>query len=277
MTFPNFIVIGAAKAGTTSLYHYLRQHPDVYMSPVKEPRYERWDDPSEVPEGTRGREEYERLFDGVGTERAIGEASPQYINSPTSAERIAADVPGVRIIASLRNPADRAYSSYIGRLRRGRERTTLEEAMRPGTLHFEMSLYYPRLLRYFRHFPRERIKILLFEDLVAKPESVMREVCAFLDIDPHRLGDVSERYNAGAVPRSLAANEMVIKLADIARRLIPSSLRGTGVIARLQRRLVLRPPHPLPDAMRRRLLDAFRDDIAKMGELMGRDLSHWLE
>src|SRR5436309_11753413 len=144
MTLPNFLIIGAAKAGTTSLYHYLRQHPDIYMSPVKEPAYYASASVaarSGRSRGIRTRAAYERLFAAAGAERARGEASPQYLNDDAAPDRIAADLRDVRLIVSLRNPVDRAYSSYLGRVAGGTERRRVDEAMRRGTYYFDSSLY----------------------------------------------------------------------------------------------------------------------------------------
>src|SRR3712207_1803805 len=125
MTMPNFFIIGAQKAGTTSLYHYLKQHPQVYMSPVKEPfffNHEIGPDGEVLKErfGGPGRsrnpkfanlEEYCTLFEAVRDEEAIGEASVLYICVPGTAERIERYAPGAKAIALLRDPADRAYSA----------------------------------------------------------------------------------------------------------------------------------------------------------------------
>lgn len=117
---PNFLVIGAVKAGTTSLYHYLQEHPQVYMSSVKEPRFfvleGKQSDEQNAPGFLRTRittiEAYRALFDGVTTEVAIGEATPDYIHDPEAAPRIQQHLPDVRLIAMLRNPVDRAFSHY---------------------------------------------------------------------------------------------------------------------------------------------------------------------
>ena len=274
MTLPNFLIIGAIKSGTTSLYHYLRQHPDVYMSPVKETKYYWKEGEAEGRVRIRTREEYERQFDGVASERAIGEASPQYLHSPTAPARIAADMPAVRLIVSLRNPADRAYSSYLGRLRGGWERRGVEEAMRPGTYYVASSLYHAALTRYLDTFGRGRIKVILFDELIADPHAVLRELYAFLGVDDAFVADVSEQHNRGVVPRNVALNEVFWKNVARIRKLLPPSLRNTGLAGRAHR-LLVRKPEPLPPAIRGELLDYFRDDIAKTAALIGRDLSCW--
>jgi hypothetical protein len=276
MTLPNFIIIGAAKAGTTSLYHYLRQHPDVFMSAVKEPRYYWQEGVAEGRLEIFGREAYERLFSDVTSQRAVGEATTHYLNSPTAAERIAADLPDVKLIVSLRNPADRAYSSYLGRLQGGEERRGVDEAMQPGSYYVESSRYYASLSRYFERFDRSRIKVLLFDDLVANPRAVMREVYEFLGVDSTFEVDVATTHNRAAIPRSAIANRVLLQTGLFVHRLLPPSVRNTGITGRLQR-LFLHRPEPLPAAIRRQLLEQFREDIGKTAALIGRPLAHWLD
>lgn len=273
MTLPNFLIIGAAKAGTTSLYEYLREHPDVFMSPLKEPGYFWAEAPAIEDAPIRTREQYEHLFDGVTTERAIGEATPRYLPSPTAAERIKRELPDARLIVSLRNPADRAYSSYLGRLQSGRERRPPEEALQPGSYYFETSLYYESLARFFERFAR--IKVVLFDDLRADPKAVMRDVYAFLDVDPAFEPHVDVRHNRAAVPRSRTLNALFLRSAGFLRRIAPPILRNRGFTPRLHP-FFLGPAASMSPALRERLLNEFRDDIEKTARLIGRDLSMWL-
>jgi hypothetical protein len=275
MPLPNFLIVGAPKCGTTSLYEYLRQHPDVYMSVPKEPRY--FPCFGVLPEErvVRDRAEYKRLFDGAKTERAIGEASPNYLHAPEAAARIAAELPDAKIIVSLRNPADRAYSSYLGRVRRGVEQRPIEEALRPGSYFFDASLYCDALARYFAMFERSRVKVLLFDDFARDTAAALRELCAFLAIAPNAAIDIHARHNVGFMPKWAAVDTIVVHAATAARDLLPVSMRGTGLAMRL-RRLWLRQPPPLPAALRASLLHAFEPDIRRTGKLIGRDLSEWL-
>src|ERR687894_3261543 len=115
MTMPNFFIIGAQKAGTTSLYYYLKQHPQIYMSPRKEPHFFKGMH-SELRKSGRGLPpvtdlgDYQALFRGVTDEKAIGEASASYLYSPKAPALIKSSIPDAKLIAVLRNPADRAYS-----------------------------------------------------------------------------------------------------------------------------------------------------------------------
>jgi hypothetical protein len=275
MPFPNFLIVGAPKCGTTSLYEYLRQHPDVYMSVPKEPRYFPCFGVVPGDPVVRDRAEYKQLFDAARTERAIGEASPQYLHGPGAPEQIAAELPDANIIVSLRNPADRAYSSYLGRVRRGIEKRPVEAALQPGNYYFDASLYHDALARYFAMFDRSRVKVLLFDDLARDTAAALRDLCAFLDIAPNAAIDTDARHNIGLVPKWAAVDTVVVQAATAARDLLPVAMRGTGLAMRL-RRLWLRRPPPLPPALRASLLHAFEPDIRRTGKLIGRDLSGWL-
>ena len=130
MVLPNFLIIGAAKSGTTSLYSYLNQHPQVYFSPFKEPRFfalegkeVNYQGPSQVvnQKAINTIDEYEKLFAGVTDEVAIGEASTLYLYSPEAPAKIKQYIPQVKLIAILRNPIDRAYSGYCHLVRDGYE------------------------------------------------------------------------------------------------------------------------------------------------------------
>jgi hypothetical protein len=275
MTLPNFLIIGAAKSGTTSLYHYLRQHPDIFMSRIKEPNYYTDEDNLLDVPAIRSRTAYETLFAGAKGQRAIGEATVRYLNATAGVERIHADLLGVRLIASLRHPAERAYSSYLSRLATGRESRRAEDALQPGSYPFETSFYYPRLRRYYDRFPAEQINVILFDDLIARSQDVLRELFRFLDVDPGFIADTSIGHNAGVAPRSLFLNRLLNTGMRLFRPIVPQSLRSRGLATRL-RRPILRKPEPMSPLLRRRLTEQYSDDILATAELIGRDLSHWL-
>jgi hypothetical protein len=274
MTLPNFLIIGAAKSGTTSLYEYLRQHPDIYMSPIKETNYYTDEDQILESKAIRSRGEYEQLFAGVNGERAVGEATPKYLNAITGIGRIHADLPGVRLIATLRQPADRRYSSYLGRFTNSRETRPPEEVLQAGNYVFEAGCYYPRLRRYFDVFPREQIKVVLFDDLIARPREIVRSLYDFLGVDPNFAVDTGIRHNPSVSPRFVPLIRLFNSAVNVAGQLAPH-WRGKGFATRLRGPL-LRKPEPISPLLRRRLTDQYRDDILATGELIGRDLSHWL-
>ncbi len=296
---PNFLVIGAAKSGTTSLYHYLAQHPDVFMSPVKEPnffalegeksafrapgadqRINRW--------SITNVEAYRRLFEGVAKEKAIGEASPLYLYSPRAPGRIRHHVPGAKLIAVLRDPAERAYSSFLHLVRLGRETIpdfaqaldAEDERVRDNwewIWHYKrMGFYHEQLSRYYETFGRDQVRVYLYEDLNGDPVGVVRDAYGFLGVDDSFAPDVSHQYMKSGVPKSRTLYKVLREphpIKSVLKHLFPKDLRRRTLL-RLQNRVLVRPPFPAE--ARRELKEAYREDVLKLQGLIGRDLSGWL-
>jgi len=300
VTLPNFLVIGASKSGTTSLYYYLQQHPDVYMSPVKEPKFfalegrkldfrgpgaderiNRW--------AVTDIEEYRALFEGAEGEKAIGEASPTYLHSPQAPGRIKHYVPEARLIALLRNPVDRAYSAYVQHVRDGREPLSFSEALReeegrlrdnwsPGWGYKRIGFYHRHLKRYYEMFGEERIKVCLYEELSEDPVGVSRDIFRFLGVDDAFVPDTSLRHNTSGIPRSRALLRFIKKpnvVKSALKPLLPGGVRKR-ISVNVQNWNLEKAP-PLPEGARRELAEAYREDILGLQDLIGRDLSGWLD
>jgi len=286
MTLPNFMIIGVAKAGTTSLHYYLDQHPQVFMCPLKGSNffgYEdacawKWTDEGDPPllqhfQATSFAA-YEAMFAGASTELAIGEASPQYFRCPTAAQRIRECIPNVKLVASLRNPADRAFSGFLMRTRRGEAVENLYKELTPEASHVKESFYYKRLKRYFDIFPRPQIKILIFEEFKQDPAKAMVELYEFLGVDANCVPDTSTRHNPAAVPKSRLLNRLFYHPALIrtAKSLLPES--GQRIVKGVREQNLKKPPQ-FPADLRTNLLDLYRADIHKLEALLDRDLSFW--
>lgn len=297
VVLPNFLIIGAPRSGTTSLCQYLKQHPDVYLSAKKEPRYfafgERELDELGGPGARFLRETtvrtwdaYVRLFRGAVGHTAIGEASPRYLWARGAAERISARLPETKIIAILRQPADRAYGGYLGALRDGREAAdTFEQALSEERRREEAgwafgvytrpSWYHRHLSSYYERFPRRRIRVVLFEEFERDPGAVVRQLFEFLEVDPGVAVDVSRRHGRSGVIRNPIARtvwKLSRRIPEPVRSLLPPAVRDRS-LERLTRDVV-RPP--LAPETRRALTARFRDDIRALEKLIGRDLSSWL-
>lgn len=292
MTLPNFIIVGAAKAGTTALYWYLSEHPAVYMSPVKETFYFAYGvdsagrllygDPEVHRFPIRTRSEYEALFAAAGDAAAIGEASPIYLECPQAPGRIRETIPSARIVASLRQPVDRAYSDYLMYLRRrgrrldpARDLRSDAEWARPESRWMLVSRYADQVRRYFDLFPREQVHVALFDDLRRDPVGMAQTVYRFVGVDPAFHPDVDTPHAGGGIPKSRMLERMFTsrKLRSALEPLVP--VRAANWIRRFRGRTMSRPP-ALPSALRRQLTEHFRDDIAETSELIGRKLDHWL-
>jgi hypothetical protein len=302
MTMPNFLIIGAAKSGTTSLYHYLNQHPQIYMSVVKEPSFFAFEGTEPVFHGPWKRwavgkvitdiEAYRALFQGVSDETAVGEASPVYLVHPRAPDRIKHYIPDAKLIAVLRDPVGRAYSAYLMRklytgqpldfsqVIRKREKAAHRDRW-PMQHSIEVGFYYTHLRRYFDTFDQSLIRVHLFEDFKTDPLGVLQDIFRFLDVDETFSPDLSIQHMAGGIPRNRVWGVLLtglIRAKPVLRPFIPAPLRqrGLGYLSNLRRRGLSKPPSLEPE-VRRELLQIYREDILKLQDLIQRDLSAWLE
>ena len=309
---PNFFIVGAPKAGTTSLYHYLDQHPQVYMSPIKEPNYfsseireENFDaglrrrtarDARSLREFLSGPmrqkrfggivaswEDYLRLFADANEESAVGEASVCYLWSPTAPERIAERIPDARILVMLRDPADRAFSDYLHGLGNGAIRWSFHEHIQRNLRHrslqfavhypfLEFGLYAGQLGRYLERFGRN-VWIGFHEDFRHRPQELFQSICRFLAVDPEFSPDMARQYLVPQVPRTAAVGWLKRSGAwKAAARVTPARLRPMFRSALIRKPGTFR----MDAADRQYLVDYYREDIQKLASLLGRDLDGWL-
>lgn len=239
--WPNFFVAGVAKCGTTSLYRYLAQHPEIHMSEVKELRF--FD--NALDEVEAGADEaaktraYLSHFEDAGQAPVVGEGSPGYFYHPEAPRRIAERVDDPRFLISFRDPVERAFSDYLMSARMGRfERSFLElvaddiEAMEgegTPTSVVPQGLYATNLERFFDVFDRERFHIMLLDDLKQDPLGLLEAIARFLDVDPDPMAEIDyeKRHNPYGTPRNAVAgwlrnSEMVEKAARV---LLPKRVR----------------------------------------------------
>lgn len=295
MEFPNALIIGASRSGTTSCYNYLKQHPEVFMSPVKEARFftyegETVDFRGPADSYTINRnsvtdlDDYLALFNGRTTEPVAGEASPVYLYDPRTPGNIERHVPGCKLICILRNPVERAYSDFLNMIRHGWEPLRdFEEALRreedrkarhfgPFYHYASKGFYGEQLERYLDRFSEKQLKILWFEDFKADPTAAMQDVYRFLEVDPEFQPEVQTVHNRSGVPRSEILHTLFTHPVSEAAfrgplRPIRQSLRDANT---------RHEKPPFPDPLRNELRDRYRDDVAHLESLTGRDLSHWL-
>src|SRR5690606_16413551 len=218
--------------------------------------------------------EYLRLFEHCGDAKAVGEASPNYLRTPGTAERIKAFVPDMKLIVSLRNPAEREYSAYLMEYRAGREKRPFDQVVfgRSAAL-IKARFYWLDLKRYYDLFAPDRIRVILFDDLRSDPGRVAKELYDFLGLDRSFEPDLSVQHRGG-MPRS----RVLFCGFDRARRLlrgVPGAPPGMRRVARTVERALLQKTKLDPE-IRRKILEICRDDIARTGDLIGRDLSLWL-
>lgn len=269
MAAPNFFVVGAAKSGTTTLYHALRAHPDVYLPAIKEPHlYAYLADPPRsahlYSDEAHARRFYAELYAGVAGERAIGDASTTNLVVAGVPEIIARDVPDARIVAVLRHPVDRAFSHFGHFKAAGAEELGFLEAIRtedarqaagmPFTYQYMgWSRYTVRLRPFIERFGRERVLVHLYDDLSADPAAVARRTLRFLDVDD-------------GVPVLAGVRHNDVRLLGPGGRRV----RGVRGLLRRTRR------HPrLDPAIRAELTRELAAEIDALEDLLGRDLAAW--
>lgn len=281
---PDFIVIGAMKAATTSLYHYLSGHPDVFMAGVKELDFfvasANWG---------RGVSWYEKQFGGAGDVAVAGEASTAYTKFPIVPdvpERIATVVPECRMIYVLRDPVDRIRSHYQHRVAIGSERAPIEEAVIADPVYLACSRYASQIERYLDWFPRDRLLLLTSERLRAERLATMRRVFGFLGVDeqivPPTLDREYYRTDGRATYPPIAG-----KLRHALKQHVPAAKRAKEFVDSTLPRLAASPrpkansqrrdtvPVAIPPETRRQLFELLHEDVDRLGRYITEGTEDW--
>jgi hypothetical protein len=274
MIWPNFFVVGAPKAGTTSLYEYLKPHPQVFLSEVKEPKYFT----PQLKESV-SLEQYRQLYCKAAGISAIGDLTPFYLWESTAPQRIHDVSPNARIIVMLRDPVARAFSHYLMAVALGHEKASFSEAIsryrdreaRDWYLschYIEQGMYAEQVERYLKIFPADRVAIFLFDELVSNPRQVLARIAGHLGIDPEPFAavDLTEAHNTFRMPRYPKAIHFVWKFG--LNRLVPPAVRK-----RLNRNSMLfnvKKPS-MDEPSRCYLQELYEPDVARLEKLVGRN------
>jgi hypothetical protein len=300
---PDFLVIGAPKAGTTALHAALAQHPQVFTSTPKEPKYWLCDDAP--PPAWRGpgdahsqqewiwrRHEYEQLFTPAQPHQVRGESTPFYLWSRGAHRRLADSLPDVRLIAVVRDPLDRAYSNWMHLWSDGlepeadfvrafeRQDQRVAAGWAPFWRYRELGLYGDQLEHLYQHVDRDRVLVLRYRDVIDDPGATIDRACRFLGISEGLVESIPRDNSRSFVqpgwrPRVLGP---VVRLgARLGAFAPPRAWRAASVplVALLSGPGETQRPH-LDPMQRRRLLPAFADDIALLSRLTGEDFEDWL-
>ena len=279
---PNFLVIGAMKAGTTSLYHYLRSHPQVFMPDTKEVNFF-----NPMRNWRRGLDWYRSQFAGVGEDVvAIGEASTSYTKFPwvqDAPERIASTLgPNVRLIYVVRHPVERMRSQYLHNLTTGQETRAIEDAFDEEPMYLNISRYAMQLERYDGHVSRDRVLIVDSRDLRDRRAETVRRVFGFLGVDeawvPPTLDQEFLRSDGRrAKPPVLRALRRIPRVRTMAVY-VPDPIKRSkkAVTKRLRPGEELRTGRAdISDALRARLSDTLHEDVVRFRERMGPAFDGW--
>lgn len=302
MVVPNFLIIGAPKAGTSSIYHYLKQHPEVYMSPVKEPHFFSFENEEinfqgpgdrERLQGTVTRwEDYLKLFASVGNEIAIGEASTTYLGNSKAPQRIKHYLPQVKLIAILRNPVDAAYASFLHLVRDGDETLpdfALALQQEPARIsknwediwHYKnRGFYYSQIKRYFDLFEREQIQVYRYEDWQNNPQNILTQIYQFIGVKTDFKPDMSVRHNVSGMPKNATLNRLLLKpnpLKSTFNFFTPKPLRNSMATYLKKWNFNGYQKPKLSIEIKQKLTQEYREEITKLQDLIEQDLSIWLK
>ena len=304
MPFPDFFLVGAPKAGTTALHSALAGHPQLFLSPVKEPKFYLRDERRPSRREHRGpgdahsrnewiwrRDRYEALFEAAPGGALRGESTPFYLSDPAALARIHADRPDAKLVAVLRDPVDRAYSNWMHLWSDGLETepdvvraVAAEDARRaagyaPFWHYRRLGLYGEQLQALYQVFPRSQVHLLRYRDLVDTPAEAVGAVCAFLGVeaaDPPLPRGENTRPFAPDTPRTRRLARLARAGAWTGQWFPPQAWRiaARPVLRALQNQDVPRPR--LTPQQRAELLVHFADDIRLLGRVTGNDYTDWL-
>lgn len=294
---PNFFIIGAAKSGTSSLADYLGQHPDVFMPALKEPNYFAFEGSLQIPKGPAparvleellynwsavGEDEYQRLFEDVTHQRAVGEASVRYLYFERAPGNIKAQVPHARLVAVLRDPVGRLNSHYNMNRQKQLEPLGLLEALdaEPHRIadgwgwdwHYAaMSTYVPQLQRYYALFGRDALAVYLYDDFVAEPVETIRSICRHIGVSDDFVPNMERRGKVAFQPRSRLLDRCLNWPGPVKDQLSRVGLPVRAVATRATK-LNYRPAPKLDLRLRRELGLRFKQDIQALSDLLHRKI-----
>ncbi len=294
---PNFLIVGASKSGTSSVYHYLRQHPEIFLSEKqKEGRFfSQMQNCFEGP-GDSGVEKtitkdlvsYQKLFESHSEEKAVGDISPEYLYFHKDAIPLIKETLGekVKIIIILRNPVDRAFSAYTHFVRDKRETLLFEEALKKeeerdrlnwlwAWQYASSGFYFDQVKAYIDNF--KNVQIIRYDDLLNDSAKTVTQICEFLEVSSDFEFDTSYKYNVSGEPKSqvLYKLETSRKLVSFFKMFVPRSFvtrlkkRWTG-----EKQMIKSEMNP---ETRAELINYFKDDILKVQDLIQQDLLSWMK
>lgn len=274
---PNFIYIGAAKCASTWIFRSLQAHPQVYVPPAKDLFF--FD-----REYERGIGWYQSFFEPAGAQHIrVGELSHFYLYSQEAAQRIRENVPWVKLIACVRNPIRRAWSAYMFKKRNGLVSCDLETALRDDPRMIDHGFYSSYVSYYSSLFGDAQFKVLVYDDLEADPVGFGRRLYELLDVDPDFQNPFAhEKVLPASAPRSAPVAALTRRAARLVRRLGLANLVGRIKSSKTVTGMLYVPlkngrqERMSPDQWER-LAERYADDVTRLSQVLGRDLTHWLQ
>ena len=292
MALPNFFCVGTQKAGTTTLYKILSQHPDIFLPPTKEAWFFHRDG-----KFAKGLVWYEATyFATCRNQHAVGEITPEYMYFETVPQRIYESLgPDVKLIFCLRNPVDRAYSHYLMTARRGREtmsffdalaaepeRTASDFQSKIDFSYIGRGRYASQIQRFLDYFPKTNMLFLIFEkDIAMQIDRTVKRILAFLEVEEMAL-DAHGISNPASVPRFHLVND-IIRHPNVVRSFFRFAVPSKKIRSVVRNRINSWNKAPLKDksidgSLKQELLTTyFSEDIRQLEKVIGKDLGFWHE
>jgi hypothetical protein len=260
---PTFLGIGAQRAGTTWAFECLAEHPDIYVPQEKELHF------FYVNYG-RGLTWYKSQFADAGDKQARGEISPDYMYHEAALRNISRDLPDIKLFVILRNPIERAYSQYLLHRHRFADKP-FDAVCEPGTELFDRGLYHHHLSRVFSIFPREQVKVLIYDDLAAHPAEFLSELYSFLGVDAaFRPSSLVKTYNRVIYPGAQKA------LISLRLGWLIDSIKATAAGDFIRRRHSSQGSAVATAANLGHLAKLYEEDVNSLSRMLKRDLTHWV-
>ena len=278
-SWPNFFIAGAGKSGTTTLYEYLNQIPGISMSTEKEPDFFQLDFKKLTKEEYEEKcKKYLENFSNVRDEKIVGEASG-YLQIPYAAKSIHEKVPYAKILFSLRDPVERAFSHYAKHIRSKTFATFFEEIQKElkygqnpqdWGIRLDIGMYYKNIKSFLDIFPKDQIKILIFEDWINDPKSAIDEILKFLDLNYEIKNFTSVKANTFRATRNKTSQKIFRSKisSQIARSIMPDSLR-----IMLRDKILYTTKKPvMAEKERTTLIEYYKEDVKNLQSLLGKEL-----
>lgn len=278
--WPNFFIVGAPRAGTTSLYEYLKNTKGVFMPSIKDPDFFSVDINMDfsVLKPIKDKKKYLKLFENVKDEVAIGEASPTYLHDPKAPTLIHDVIPNAKIIIILRDPVERAYSYFLNLVSSGTPSDSFSDCIKRGfnspsgySVHvIDDGFYYEQVKRYVDLFGENQVKIFIFEEFIKNPRECLKEILNFLGVYSEPPKIVGQVFNPTREPRGKIAKKIIKSktLRKVVKETLPRS--STSTLKMLFGKKTKKIPLSMED--RKFLEDIYRENVKKLQNLLGRNL-----
>lgn len=295
---PDFLIIGAPKSGTTSLYYYLMQHPNIFMPANKEPMFftfegenldsYHFEGPPDRPDVVTNIEDYLKLFEKAKQNQKIGEASTLYLYDSKTPERIKCHIPDGKMIAIFRNPVDRAFSQYQHYRTINREPLSsfdqaiiaeeyrMQENWYKSYFYLDAGFYSKQVQNYLKYFPIDNFKFFLYEDF-KETTAMVKDIFAFIGVDTEFHLDTSARYNVSGrlrFPKIYNIIRSAKGFKQTLRKII--SPKTWGTLKSIFDKAIMTGYEPMELIIKEQLTQVYRNDILQLQDIIQRDLSTWL-